>query len=132
MRKFLSILGTAIVLCVPCFSAPAKPESVVDAVKAGNVAVVKKNLQLHGDPNAADPDGTTALHWAVQTDRLDLVEALISAGANVKVTNRWGVTPLALAVTNGNPAITQALLKAGADPRHARAGNGHAFADRRA
>ncbi len=91
----------------------------MDAVKAGNIAVVKKTLQLHGDPNAADPDGTTALHWAVQTDRLDLVEALISAGAKVKVTNRWGVTPLALAVTNGNPAITQALLKAGADPRHA-------------
>ena len=90
----------------------------MDAVKDGNVAVVKKTLQLHGDPNAADPDGTTALHWAVQRDRLDMVQALISAGAKVKVTNRWGVTPLALAVTNGNPAITQALLKAGADPRH--------------
>jgi ankyrin repeat protein len=113
MRKFLSILGTAIVLSVP-----AKPESVVDAVKAGNSAVVKKTLQMHGDANSADPDGTTALHWAVQKERLDIVEALISAGAKVKVTNRWGVTPLALAVTNGNPAITRALLKAGADPRH--------------
>ena len=107
MRKFLSILGTAIVL-----AAPVKPESVVDAVKAGNAAVVKKTLQLHGDPNSADPDGTTALHWAVQRDRLDMVQALLAAGAKVKVTNRWGVTPLALAVTNGNPAITQALLKA--------------------
>jgi len=118
MGKFFSILVTAIVLSVPCFSAPAKPESVVDAVKDGNVAAVKTNLRAHGDPNSADPDGTTALHWAVQRDRLDMVEALISAGAKVKVTNRWGVTPLALAVTNGNPAITQALLKAGADPRH--------------
>jgi ankyrin repeat protein len=113
MQKFLSIFATAIVL-----SAPAKPESVVDAVKDGNGTVVKKQLQLHGDPNAAGPDGTTALHWAVQSDRLDLVEALISAGAKVNVTNRWGVTPLALAVTNGSPAITHALLKAGADPRH--------------
>jgi ankyrin repeat protein len=118
MRKVFSILGTAIILSVPCFSAPARPESVVDAVKDGNVAAVKTNLRAHGDPNSADPDGTTALHWAVQRDRLDMVQALISAGAKVKVTNRWGVTPLALAVTNGNPAITQALLKAGADPRH--------------
>jgi len=118
MRKVLSILGTAIGLLFPSLAAPANPVSVVDAVKAGNDAAVKKNLQMHGDPNAADPDGTTALHWAVQEDRLDLVEALISAGAKVKVTNRWGVTPLALAVTNGNAAITQALLKAGADPRH--------------
>jgi ankyrin repeat protein len=51
-------------------------------------------------------------------NRLDLVEALISAGAKVNATNRWGVTPLALAVTNGNAPITQALLKAGEDPRH--------------
>ena len=113
MRKFLLILGTAIGL-----SAPAKPESIVDAVKAGNIATLKQKLQMHGDPNAADPDGTTALHWAVQQDRVDLVETLISAGAKVKVTNRWGTTPLALAVANGNPGITQALLQAGADPRH--------------
>src|ERR1700693_3571164 len=117
MRKLFPVLGTVIALSVPCLGAPAESESVVNDVKAGNIAVVTKKLQLHGDPNAAEPDGTTALHWAVQTDRLDLVEALIFAGAKVKVTNRWGVTPLALAVTNGNPAITQALLKAGADPR---------------
>jgi uncharacterized protein len=117
MRRLFSVLGTLIVLSVMCLAAPADSESLVNAVKAGNIAVVKKQLQLHGDPNEADPDGTTALHWAVQTDRVDLVDALISAGAKVKVTNRWGVTPLALAVTNGNPAITRALLKAGADPR---------------
>ena len=115
--KLVVVFGIVIAVSVPCLGAPAEPESVVDAVKAGNIAVVKKELQLRGDPNAADPDGTTALHWAVQTDRADLVEALLSAGAKVKVTNRWGVTPLALAVTNGDPAITQALLKAGADPR---------------
>jgi ankyrin repeat protein len=123
-RKLLPVLGTVIGLSVPCLSAPAESESVVSAVKAGNIEVVNKNLQLHSDPNAAEPDGTTALHWAVQTDRLDLVEALISAGAKVKVTNRWGMTPLALAVTNGNAAITQALLKAGADPRASVPGTG--------
>jgi ankyrin repeat protein len=117
MRKLFSLLGAAIALSVPYLAVSAELESVVNAVKAGNIEAIKKKLQLHGDPNSTDPDGTTALHWAVQTDRLDLVEALISAGAKVKVTNRWGVTPLALAVTNGNPAITQALLRAGADPR---------------
>ena len=114
MQKLFVLLGTVIALAVPCL-----PESVVDAVKDGNAALVKRELQLHGDPNAADPDGTTALHWAVQMDRMDMVEALISAGARANVTNRWGVAPLALAVTNGNPAITQALLNAGADPRAA-------------
>jgi ankyrin repeat protein len=117
MRRFVSLLWAVLVLSLASLGAPSDPQSIVGAVKAGNIAAVKKQLQQHGDPNAADPDGTTALHWAVQADRVDLVEALIAAGAKVKLTNRWGVTPLALAVTNGNPAITQALLKAGADPR---------------
>jgi len=118
MAKLFSVLSAAIALSVSCFSAPLGPDSFVDEVKDGNGAAVKRLLHMHGDPNAADPDGTTALHWAVQEDRLDMVEPLIAAGANVNATNRWGVTPLALAVTNGNAAITQALLKAGADPRH--------------
>ena len=37
------------------------------------------------------------------------------AGANVKAANRYGVTPLSLACTNGNGAMVELLLKAGAD-----------------
>ncbi len=117
MRRFSLVLLGLLVISVA--SLGAEPESVVDAVKAGSFATVQKQLQSRDDPNSADPDGTTALHWAVQNDRLDLVTALLAAGAKPKTANRWGVTPLALAVTNGNPAITQALLKAGADPRTA-------------
>jgi len=65
----------------------------------------------------AEPDGTTPLHRAVQQDRLDDVQALLTAGANVNAKNRYGVTPLLVAATNGNAPIAQALLKAGADVR---------------
>ncbi len=124
MRRILAILGAAVtpaILLMGFLSGAelksSSAESLMEAVKAGNIAVVHKLLQQHSDANTPEPDGTTALHWAVQRDRPDIVHALIAGGAKVNVKNRWGVTPLALAVTTGNPVITQALLRAGADSR---------------
>ena len=59
-------------------------------------------LKQRADVNAAEADGTTALHWAVRADDLETAQLLIRAGANVKAANRYGVTPLSLAATNGN------------------------------
>ena len=69
----------------------------------------------HADVNAAEADGTTALHWAVHRDDLETVDLLLAAGANRGRPTRYGVTPLHLAATNGNAAIVERLLKAGAD-----------------
>ena len=53
----------------------------------------------------------TALHWAAYQDDLETAELLVRAGANVKAANRYGVTPLSLACTNGNAAMVELLLK---------------------
>src|SRR5262249_14383541 len=55
-------------------------------------------------------------HWAAYQDDIEIAKLLISAGANLKAANRYGVTPLSLACTNGNGAIVELFLKAGADP----------------
>ena len=120
MRRLLSItlatiVGAAVVLMVPRAGVAADPVSVLDAVKAGNLPTVQNSLQQREAANQTEPDGTTALHWAVQQDRLDIVQALISAGANVNTKNRYGTTPLLLAATTGNASVTDALLRAGAD-----------------
>ncbi len=44
---------------------------------------------------------------------------LLSAGASVKMANRYGISPLLEACENGDAAIITALLKAGADPNTA-------------
>jgi ankyrin repeat protein len=122
----LSIIGIGIALVVPGAGAAADTLSLLEAVKAGNLPAVQASLQRNAslqrdkdgtqkEANETEPDGATALHWAVQEDRLDMVQALISAGANVNGKNRYGATPLLLAATAGDASITEALLKAGAD-----------------
>jgi ankyrin repeat protein len=79
-------------------------------------------LQQRADVDAAEADGTTALHWAVQRDDADTATLLVNAGAKANATNRYGVAPLSVACTNGNVRLVDLLLKAGADPNTVRAG----------
>ena len=73
-------------------------------------------VKQHADVNAAQPDGTTALHWAAHWNDAAAVDLLLRAGANAKAVNRYGATPLSEAVVSGSAAMIEALLKAGASP----------------
>jgi ankyrin repeat protein len=106
----------AAMLVVPVLSMGAGAPPVVDAVKGGNVETVRTLLAKRADPNAAETDGTTALHWAAHYDNLAAADLLINAGASVRAANRYGVTPLWLACVNGSAQMAERLLSAGADP----------------
>src|SRR3989454_2306379 len=88
---------------------------LVDAVKSGDNAAVPALLQQKVNVNMAEPDGTTALHWAVEREDLDLVDRLIKASANVNAKNDYGATPMSEAALSGNVKIMEKLLAAGAD-----------------
>jgi ankyrin repeat protein len=90
-------------------------EAFVDAVRAGNRAAVQRMLKQGVDVNAPQPDGTTALHWAVRGDDIEMVRLLLRVKANPKAANRYGSTPIELAAVNGNALTIEVLLKAGAD-----------------
>jgi ankyrin repeat protein len=93
----------------------AGPLSLIDAVKAGDVAAVRSLLMKRADVAATEADGTTALHWAVENDNDSLVAMLLASGAKAQVVNRHGIAPLHRAATNGNASIVNRLLTAGAD-----------------
>jgi ankyrin repeat protein len=95
---------------------------LADAVMSGDKEILRSLPDARANVNAPQPDGTTALHWAVRHDDVTTAEALIKAGADVKAANRYGVTPMAVAATNGNPAMIRTLLDAGADPNTATPG----------
>src|SRR5215467_376021 len=88
---------------------------LVDAVKSGDRSAALALLQQKVNVNTPEADGTTALHWAVEKDDVDLVDRLIKAGANVNAKNDYGSTPMSEAAINGDVAVLDKLLKAGAD-----------------
>lgn len=71
------------------------------------------------DVNAAEADGTTALHRASLRDEPESVERLIRAGADVNAANDLGATALWAASLNGSAEVVESLLAAGADPNKA-------------
>ena len=109
------IVLCALVMLAGSAAHAATPE-VADAAMRGDRQAVRTALQRKADVNAAQVDGTTALHWAVERDDLEMADILIRAGARVDVRTREGVMPLQLAAVNGSAQMLDRLLKAGADP----------------
>lgn len=103
----------AAVLAASSLAFAAAP--IVDAAKAGNLAAVQSLIKQRADVDAAEADGTTALHWAARADNVAMARALLKAGADAKNANRYGITALQLAAVNGSATMVQLLIEAGAD-----------------
>ena len=89
---------------------------LVAAAKNGNQAAALALIARGTGIDEPSADGTTALHWAVQSADRKLVGALLSAGADANAANRYGMTPQHLAAINGDAETLRLLLAAGADP----------------
>ena len=111
------MLDGATCCCVPAAACRGSAVPLIEAVKAGDVDRGRERcLQQRVDVNAPEPDGTTALHWAAHRD--DLAAGRPAAQGGCPRGARPTVTAsrrLSLAAANGNGAVVERLLKAGAD-----------------
>ncbi len=78
-------------------------------------AFVSEPIQLKADVNAKSNNGWTALMWASNDGRSDIVRMLIDAGADVNVKSNNGYTALLLAVSSNDTASVRMLIDAKAD-----------------
>jgi ankyrin repeat protein len=85
-------------------------------MQKGDRKAALEMIRAGADVNAAQPDGTRPIHWAVYRVDYELVEALIARKAKVDVANEFGSTPLAEAAKLGDARMVKALLGAGARP----------------
>jgi ankyrin repeat protein len=92
----------------------AAAETLASLIQSGNRSAALAAIRAGADVNAAQGDGTTALHWAVYKVDTELVAQLLAHGAKADVVNKYGSSPLAEAVKLGDAAVVRQLLDAGA------------------
>jgi len=117
------ILATAILLMAA--AVPLLPQApsgqLATVIQGGRRAAALAMITAGADVNAAQPDGTRPIHWAVYRVDYDLVDALIAKKAKVDVANEFGHTPLAEAVRQGDARMVKTLLAAGSGTEGANA-----------
>ena len=113
----------SLIACLIAFAAAAPLQAIasspalIDAVKQKDSAGLRALLKRGADVNAAEGDGTTALHWAALNGDVEVARMLLYAGANVKATTRLGGhTPLLMVSKLGNATMIKTLIDSGADP----------------
>jgi uncharacterized protein len=134
-RRMLSLLALCGVLILPAplvhaqtkapgAAAPLAREHrdlrLLEAVKRRDEKAFTALLRAKADVNATQPDGATALAWAVHLGQHSMAESLLKAGANANTADEYGETPLTLAAANGDAFLIQRLIAAGANADVAR------------
>lgn len=120
MPKLLARLCLALSVLVavphPGSAADDPGDALRRAASAGDLVKVKELLAAGVDVNAANAYGGTALAFASDKGRTEVVNLLLERGATVNVKDRfYNATPLTWAVTHGHAEIVRALLAKGAE-----------------
>ena len=112
----VAALGAIVILQgTHSLSAAGDDLRLVTAAQQRDHEAVRALLKEQVDVNTPQPDGATALAWAVHWDDLTMAELLVRAGADVNAANELGMTPLMLASANGSAPLVGMLVKSGAD-----------------
>ena len=85
-----------------------------EAVRAGDVKAVRRELAAGVSPDLEDERFYTPLMVAASCEQLEITLLLIEAGADVNVIKPGDWSPLMLACSHGTEAIIAALIAAGA------------------
>ena len=115
MKHILITIAAVVLLATTAFADP-----IHDAVEKGNLIGVQTELDKGVDVNAKREDGSTPLHGAAEGGHGEIVELLITAGADLHATTvsmlgGGGWIPLHSAARQGHRGIVELLIEMGTD-----------------
>lgn len=93
----------------------ANAQGLIQAARYGNIANVRKYLDLGTNVDVADYMGLTSLQIACARGHLDVVRLLLDRGANIEAAGGSGQTGLILASIEGHLDVIKELLDRGAN-----------------
>jgi len=114
MKKIITFLFILILLSF--LSSVLYAGEIHDACKAGDLSKVKALLEK--DPSllqSKTEEGKSPLHMATGWGRCDIVEYLISIGADINARNNNGGTPIHVAASQNQPECAKILISHGAN-----------------
>lgn len=80
--------------------------------KSGKVNMCKILLENGADVNVEDVDGNSPLHWACEAGNPEIIKLLLECkDINVENENYQNLTPLEVAISNGEHSSVRLLLK---------------------
>ena len=85
-------------------------ENIVEAVMKNDCKFIFRYLDMGGDLTVMDERKETLLHEASRNNHFEVVDVLIKAGLDVNAKNRYGDTPLHLAVQFRNAYVVYKLI----------------------
>jgi len=82
------------------------------AIEKGHepLAYILMTPKYCADPDLPDHDGLTSLHWAIIKNQPRIVDVLLQSGADRLLRIKNGLTPLMVAVAEGNMKIVDCLI----------------------
>lgn len=109
-------------LLTSCATGPDAYDVMIAQGMAEKGMIAELGAELDRDPRLvkmswSDGDGSTLLHHAARAGQLDVMELLITRGADLNAKSHTGWTPLRDAIVGHQAAALRLLLQRGADPR---------------
>jgi len=83
------------------------------SIKNGDLDKIKEAVEM-GVNIDQDINGRLPICIASDYGQLDVLNFLISSGANINVSDKYGITPLLAAIYEGHTKCVQSLIMAGA------------------